>query len=50
MRSLFLATVLFAETLTRSFLKKRCSEIIEQIYKRTPMPKCDLSKVAKELH
>ena len=26
-------------------LKKRCSENIRQIYKRTSMPKCDFSKV-----
>ena len=25
---------------------KRCSEIMQQIYRRTPMPKCDFNKVA----
>ena len=25
---------------------KRCSENMHQIYKRTPMPKCDFNKVA----
>ena len=29
-------------------LIKRCSENIQQIYKRTPMPKCDFNKVAGE--
>ena len=31
-------------------LKKRCSENIQQIYKRTPMPKSDLNKVSKQLY
>ena len=31
--------------LSRVFLRKRCSENIEQIYRRTPMPKYDLNKV-----
>ena len=30
-------------------LMKRCSENIQQIDKRTPMPKCDFNKVAKQL-
>ena len=30
----------------RGFLKKRCSENMQQIYRRTPMPKCDFNKVA----
>ena len=30
---------------TRTALKKRCSEYIQKIYRRTPMPKCDFSKV-----
>ena len=32
----------------RGVLRKRCSEDIQQIYKRTPMPKCDFNKVAKD--
>ena len=28
----------------RGFLRKRCSENMQQIYRRTPMPKCDFSK------
>ena len=31
----------------RDVLKKRCPENIQQIYRRTPMPKCDFNKVAK---
>ena len=27
-------------------LKKKCSENIQQIYSKTPMPKCDFNKVA----
>ena len=30
--------------------KKRCSENMQQIYRRTPMPKCDFNKVAKQLY
>ena len=33
----------------RGVLKKRCSENIQQIYSRTPMPKCDFNKVANLL-
>ena len=29
---------------------KRCSENIQQFYKRTPMPKCDFNKVAIQLY
>ena len=32
----------------RDVLKKRCSENMQQTY-RTPMPKCDFNKVAKQL-
>ena len=34
----------------RGVLRKRCSENMKQIYKRTPMPKCDFNKVAKQLY
>ena len=30
----------------RCVLRKKCSENVQQIYKRTPRPKCDFSKVA----
>ena len=30
---------------TKVVLKKRCSESMQQIYKRTPMPKCDFNKM-----
>ena len=33
----------------RGVLRKRCSENMQQIYRRTPMPKCDFNKVAIEL-
>ena len=35
---------------SRGVRKKRCSENMQQIYKRTPMPKCDFNKVAKSLY
>ena len=31
----------------RSVHRKRCSENMQQIYRRTPMPKCDFKKVAE---
>ena len=31
---------------SRDVLSKRCSENKQQIYRRTPMPKCDFNKVA----
>ena len=30
--------------------RKRCSENMQQIYRRTPMPNCDFNKVAKQLY
>ena len=33
----------------RAVLRKRCSENMHQIYRRTPMSKCDFNKVAKRL-
>ena len=29
-------------------LKKKCSENMQRIYRRTAMPKCDFNKVAKQ--
>ena len=34
----------------RGVLRKRCPEDIQQIYRRTPMPKCDSNKFAKQLY
>ena len=31
------------------FIKKRCSENMQQIYRRIPMLKCDFNKVASQL-
>ena len=35
---------------SRGVLKKSCSENMQQIYSRTPLSKCDFSKVAKQLY
>ena len=35
---------------SRGVLMKRCSENMQQIYRRTPMPKCDLNKVALQIY
>ena len=32
----------------RGVPRKRCSENMQQIYRRTPMPKCDFNKAAKQ--
>ena len=34
--------------LSSGFLKKRCSENMQQIYRGTSMPKCDFNKVAEQ--
>ena len=34
---------------SRGVLKKTCSKNMQQIYRRTPMPKCDFNKVALQL-
>ena len=34
---------------SRGVLRKWCSENMQQIYRRTPMPKCDFNKVALQL-
>ena len=34
----------------RGVLVERCSENMQQIYRRTPMPKCDFNKTAKQLY
>ena len=35
---------------SRGVLKKRFSENMQQIYRRTPMPKCNFNKVALQLY
>ena len=35
---------------SRGVLKKKCSENMQQIYRRTPMRKHDFNKVAKQLY
>ena len=35
---------------SRGVLEKRCSENMQQIYRRTPMPKCDFKKVDLQLY
>ena len=34
----------------RSVIKKKCFENMQQIYRRTPMPKCDFNKVALQVN
>ena len=34
----------------RAVLSKMCSENMQQIDRRTPIPKCDFDKVSKQLY
>ena len=43
-------SLFFQKQSPRGVLKKRYSENMQQIYRRTPMPKCDFNKVAKQLY
>ena len=43
------APLYFQKQPSRGVLRKRCSENMQQINRRTLMPKCDFSKVAKQL-
>ena len=38
------------EAATGGALIKRCSENMQKIYRRTPMPKYNFNKVAKQLY
>ena len=40
----------FQKQPSRGFLIKRYSENMQQIYRRTPTPKCDFNKVALQLY
>ena len=40
----------FQKQPSRAVLRIRCSENIQEIYLRKPMPKCNFSKVAKQLY
>ena len=35
---------------SRGVFRESCSENMQQIYRRTPIPNCDLNKVAKQLY
>ena len=35
---------------SRGVLRKMCSENMQQVYRRTPMPKCDFNKVSLQLY
>ena len=41
--------ILLKSMIARGVLRKRCSENVQQIYRRKPMLKCDFNKVAKQL-
>ena len=35
---------------SRGVLRKRSSDNMQEIYRKTPMPKCDFNNVAKQLY
>ena len=41
--------MIYSVATSRGVLRKRCSENMQQIYRRTPISKCDFNKVAKRL-
>ena len=43
-----LRILIVQEQPSRVVFKKRCSENMQQIYRRTPIPKCDFNKVASQ--
>ena len=47
---LSLSYSIFQKQPSRVVRIKRCSENMQQIYRRAPMPKCDFNKVAKQLY
>ena len=49
-RKLIIRILLKQKQLSRGILRKKYSENLHQIYRRTPMPKCDFSKAAKQLY
>ena len=48
--NLKLSKLLLQKQPLKGVLEKRCSENMQQIYRRTPMPKCNFNKAAKQLY
>ena len=48
--NLKLSKLLLQKQPLRGVSEKRCSENIQQIYRRTPILKCNFNKVAKQLY
>ena len=48
--NLKLSKLLLQKQPLRGVFEKRCSENIQQIYRRQPIPKCNFNKVAKQLY
>ena len=45
-----LPTRIPSQLFCKRILRKRCSENMQQVYRRTPMPKCDFDKVVLQLY
>ena len=48
--NLKLSKLLLQKQPLRGVFEKRCSENIQQMYRRTPIPKCNFNKVAKQIY
>ena len=48
--NLKLSKLLLQKQPLKGVLEKRCSENMQQIYRRTHMPKCNFNKAAKQLY
>ena len=48
--NIFRSAVFQKKHVYRGVPRKSCSESMQQIYRRTPVPKCDFNKVAKQLY
>ena len=46
----YLTTIPFQKQSSIGVFRKKCSENVQQIYRITPMQKCDLNKVAKQIY
>ena len=47
---MFLMITIYKSRFIKGVSRKRCSENMQQIYRRTPMPKCDFNNFAKQLY
>ena len=47
---IIISALIIQKKTSRGVLKKSCSESMQEIYRRTTMPKCDFNKAALQLY